>query len=192
MTATHRCIHLVVGLALAVVFVVGCSSTSRAQPSPTIALTSTSAAPATTAVPKKPLLKCPAHVPATIAHHQVRGTASRFVPGYPVELLACRYHGGNQLQAFGSLARSAHFASGELAAELNAAPSELGGPPLRFCPIDFGEKIILIFGYSDRTRLSVSIDMGGCEVAMNGDRSISSTPVAVLKPLEAVLGYDHD
>jgi predicted alpha/beta hydrolase len=125
-----------------------------------------------------------------IAHHQLPGTASRFVPGYPVELLACRYHGGNQLRAFGSLAGFAHFASGQIAAQLNAAPSELGGPPLRFCPIDFGEKIILIFGYSKGTRLTASIDMGGCRVATNGDRSISSAPVAVLARLEAVLGHD--
>jgi hypothetical protein len=68
----------------------------------------------------------------------------------------------------------------------------LGGAPLRFCSADFGEKIVLIFGSINGTWPTVSIDTGGCEVAMNGDGSISSTTVAVLTRLEAVLGRDHN
>jgi hypothetical protein len=188
MTVIQRKVVPAVGLALAVVVAVGCSSTTPKGQQLAANVTSTSAAPSTTTLLTTPLLKCPAHAPRVVAHHQRAGTVSTFVPGHPVALLACRYHGFNQPEPSGSLATSAHFAPGEIGAALNAAPP---GVSDAFCPIDFGEKIVLIFGYRDGSRRMASIDTGGCRDATNGDRIISFAPVAVFTRLEAVLGHDH-
>jgi hypothetical protein len=172
---------------LTVALVAGCSSTS---PGHVATVTSTPALPSTTtSTPKTAPIKCPAHAPTDLAPHQQPGTASTFVPGHPSELLGCRYHGDNQPQPVGSRATSASFAPGAIAAELNAArpvPKVINF----MCPVDFGETVLLIFGYPDGSRLTVSIATAGCEFATNGDRRIF-TPAATVTRLETVLGHDN-
>jgi len=184
MTITHRSPYLTVAALLAVL-VAGCSPTSH-KPGTTTA-TSTSALPSTTKPAVVPL-KCPAHAPGRIAPHQQPGTATNFIPNHPTKLLGCRYLGDNQPEPAGSLATSATFAPDAIAAELNAArpvPKVINF----MCPIDFGETILLIFGYPNGSRLNVSIASAGCRFAANGDRSVF-TPAATLTQLERVLGHD--
>jgi hypothetical protein len=107
------------------------------------------------------------------------------VPGSPNALLACRYHGLNQPQPAGSLAKFAHLSAAPLAAVLNTLPPIPKGAVFN-CPIDFGETILLLFAYPDGTQLMVSIEMGGCGFASNGDRTVRP-PIA---RFEAVLGHD--
>jgi len=186
MLITHRSLYLTVA-ALLTVLVAGCSSTSPQHAATNV--TSTSALPSTTTLAAIPPLKCPAHVPSRIAPHQQVGTAATFVPNHPTELLGCRYHGGNQPQPVGSLATSATIAPDAIAAQLNAArpvPKVINF----MCPIDFGETILLIFGYPNGSRLTVSIARAGCRFATNGDHRIF-TPAATLTRLETALGHDN-
>ena len=176
------------GVALTVALLAGCSSTSPTARQLAANVTSTSAAPTTTAVAKPPTLECPIHAPRVIPTHQLPGTVSTFVPGRPVALLACRYHGYNQPQPSGSLAGSAHFAPGPFVTALNTA---LPVPDRAYnCPMDAGERMLVIFAYDDGSRLTASIETMGCGFATNGDRSVVD-PTATLEHLEAVLGHDH-
>ncbi len=92
-------------------------------------------------------------------------------------------------QATGTLARPAHLAPGPIAAALNHARA-IPQAEKYFCPADYGEKIILTFGYPGGSRLAVSIDTAGCLFATNGDRTVR-TPPATLTQLEVVLGHDN-
>ncbi|MGO9874078.1 MAG: hypothetical protein ACLPVY_09790 [Acidimicrobiia bacterium] len=179
---------MAVGLTLTVALLAGCSSTSPTARQLGANITSTSAAPPTTAVPKSPTLECPIHAPTVIAKHQQPGTASTFVPGRPVALLACRYHGYNQPEPIGSLAGSAHFAPGPFVTALNTA--RLVPKRAYNCPLDAGERMLVIFAYDNGTRLTASIETMGCGFATNGDRSVFN-PTAMLEHLEAVLGHDR-
>ena len=138
--------------------------------------------------PALPPLACPARAPRLVAPHQIRGTDSWMVPGGGgAAVLACRYYGLNQHQPAGTLASSAQFAPGPIQTALNAQPA-IPKDAVFHCPIDFGAKILLIFGYDD-ARLTISIDPSGCRFAGNGDRVIHMEP-ATLARLEAVLGRD--
>jgi hypothetical protein len=135
-------------------------------------------------------LVCRTHPPRVLPSHQIPGTASTFVPGHPTELLGCRYHGLNQLQPAGALATSARFAPGPIAAALNAARRIPNGVEYH-CPVDFGETIVLAFGYNNGTTLTATVSTAGCEFANNGDSTIGA-PGDVLMRLEAALGHDHN
>jgi len=64
---------------------------SRPSPSPAKPAAPASSAPTT----PRP---CPARAALSIPHHQRDGTTRTLVPGQPIALLACRYHGFNQPQ----------------------------------------------------------------------------------------------
>ncbi len=136
-----------------------------------------------------PRLVCPTRTPLRVAAHQVPGTSSTFVPGHPSELLACRYYGLNQPQPVGTFARSARVASAPIAVALDRARRVPKGETFS-CPADFAETIVLLFGYPDGSRLTVTASTGGCGFAHNGDLTVW-IPGATLARLEAVLGHDH-
>ena len=137
--------------------------------------------------PPAPPLKCPSRAPEGVAPHQFPVTTPYFVPSTPGALLVCRYHGLNQPQPEATLASSAQFAPGPIAAALNAQTAIPRGVVFN-CPADFGETIVLIFVYDD-LRLTISVGTSGCRFATNGDRTIHMDP-ATLTRLEAVLGRD--
>jgi hypothetical protein len=189
MTVIHRKPLPAVGLALTVALIAGCSSTSPKAEQLAAKVTAIPSASPTTTSPTPPPFKCPARVPSVIAKHQRPGTASTFVPGHAVALLACRYHGYNQPEPSGSLAKFAHFAPAPFVTALNAArPVPKGAYN---CPMDANETILLLFAYANGSRLTASIDTMGCEFATNGDRTVS-TPTPTMGHLQAVLGRDHD
>ncbi len=185
--ATGRAFVGVVGI-LAVASA-GCSSSShRAQPpASTTTATSATTPTSTTVAAHLPALRCPASPPERAPSHQVPGTTAALVPGRPAELLGCRYHGFNQPQRIGTLAASARFAPGPVAALLNAAAVVPPGA-LYNCPADFGERIVLRFGYANGATLTVLVPTAGCLFASNGDRTVQAA--SVLAPLEARLGHD--
>jgi hypothetical protein len=174
---------LAASLAVGVVIAVnGTSAKTVSHPAPA----STSTPPTSTSRPAG--LICPPQPPRIVEPHQMAGTGSTLVPGAPIALLACRYHGLNQPEPADSLAKSASFPPGPIAVALNAQPAI---PPgfVSSCPADFGETIVLLFGYADNSRLIVSIGTAGCRFASNGDRFVHADPAA-LDRLEAVLGRD--
>jgi hypothetical protein len=118
--------------------------------------------------------------------HKTTGSATTFIPGHPSALLGCRYHGLTEPR--GSLAKSASVSPAPIAEALNRAQPITNSGVFK-CPVDFGETILLLFEYPNGARLTVSIEMGGCEFATNGDRTVR-TPTATLTTLEAVLGHD--
>jgi hypothetical protein len=130
-------------------------------------------------------LTCPSRPPNSVDSHQVAGTETTMVPGTPTALLACRYHGSNQPEPLGSLAQSARFDPGPIAAALNAQPVALPVP----CPSGTGDDILLLFAYADGSRLSILAETSGCQFAMNGDRLIRIDPTT-LEQLQAVLGKE--
>ena len=107
--------------------VAGCSSGPPGGDGPGASSPSSSSSPATPTRPASTPLRCPAHAPVAVAHHQQPGTASTLVPGHPDRLLACRYHGLNQPEPAGSPARSAHFAPGPIAARAQCRERPAGG-----------------------------------------------------------------
>jgi len=129
----------------------------------------------------------PPGAPRSVPRHQVRGTASTLVPGTSVALLACRYHGFNQPQPFGSLAASVRVAPSPVARALNREPPI--NPAIYHCPMDAGELLLLLFQYPDGSLLQVHVSMQGCEFATNGDRTVS-TPELILTSLGPKIGHD--
>jgi hypothetical protein len=130
-------------------------------------------------------LTCPTNVPAT-RRHQAAGTATTMVPGHPVALLACRYDIASQVPGR-SLARSAHLDPSPIAAALNAQP-RIHQPAAYNCAPSRRGTIVLLFGYADRARLTVSIEGNACAFASNGDRTVG-TPATLLARLETALGH---
>jgi hypothetical protein len=188
MRTTRTALVSAVIVATAVTFVVGCSSSSPHGSRPP-ARTTTSTPVVAEEAAHPPRLLCPTHSPQRVAAHQVAGTSSTFVPGRPTELLACRYHGLNQPQPVGTFARSARVASGPIVVALNGARRVPNGEAFN-CPADFAETIVLLFGYSDGSTLTVTASTGGCGFAHNGDLTVWM-PGATLARLEAVLGHDE-
>lgn len=188
---SHRRISsLLVSVALVCAACSGTSTDRRTSPTITAPATvspTTTGTPSTTVSPTP--LRCPAEPPRSVPPHQIAGTASASVPGRPNALLACRYHGFNQPQPVGALAKSASVPPEPIAAALNLAP-RIQNAAVYHCPIDFGETILLLFAYSNGSRLTVSLALGGCRFASNGDRTVA-TPPAVIASLEATLGHDR-
>lgn len=136
-----------------------------------------------------PAVSCLGRAPRGVAQQHTAGTDSTFVPGNPIELLTCRYHGLNQPKPAGTFARSARLAPGSIVAALNAQPLILKDAVFN-CSDDVGETIMLIFGYADGSQFTVSIDTTGCRFANNGNRAVR-TPPATLSQLQGALGQDR-
>jgi len=133
-------------------------------------------------------VSCPQRPAQSLPTGQVPGTATALVPGHPVGLLACRFHGLNQPQPEGSFAAAATFAPANFVTALNKATGLRPGAGA--CPVDFGEVIVLRFVYANEHILNVDVRTTGCALADNGDKS-SVTPISVLTTLEATLGHDR-
>jgi hypothetical protein len=192
---SHRLVpSLFVLVALVCAACSGTSSDRRASPTtttPRIGTSTTTVSPTgTSPIAASPTpLSCPAEPPRSVLSHQIAGTVAASVPGHPNALLACRYHGFNQPQPVSSLAKSARVPPEPIAAALNLAP-RIQNAAVYHCPIDFGETILLLFEYPNGSRLTVSLALGGCRFASNGDRTVSAPP-AVVASLEAALGHDR-
>jgi hypothetical protein len=131
---------------------------------------------------------CPNRPAQRLPSRQVPGTATALVPGSPVGLLACRYHGLGQWQPPGSFAASAAFRPAAFAAALNHAKVPVAGA-IYHCPFDQGEMMVLQFVYAGGHVLSVNVEPMGCQFANNGDRSAFDLG-SVVSTLEATLGHD--
>jgi hypothetical protein len=132
-------------------------------------------------------VSCPTQPAQRLASQQRPGTAAALVPGSPVGLLACRYHGIDQPQPAGSFAAAATLAPTAIAAALNQATPPPSG--IVHCPLDWQEVIVLRFVYTDPRILTVNVNATGCRVAYNGDHS-GVTPLSVLSTLDSSLGHD--
>jgi hypothetical protein len=135
---------------------------------------------------------CPDRPALRLPPRQVPGTATALVPGSPVGLLACRYHGAGAWQPPGSFAVSATFAPTPIATALNHAtvPPPIPVGSVIHCPFDLGEVIVLRFAYANRQILNVNVSPLGCRFANNGDRGVI-TPQSVLTSLVATLGHER-
>ena len=135
-----------------------------------------------------PRLVCPPHPPASLPHHQRAGVRTTMVPGHPRRLLGCRYHGLNQPQPQGTVAAAKMLPTSEVASEFDDARVISPGGPVPSCPADFGEQIMLVFGYADGS-FRVTVDAGGCGYATNGARTVL-TPPLLAGQLRLALGHD--
>jgi len=86
------------------------------------------------------------------------------VPGRPVAVLACRYHGHLQVQPFGSLAAASDLSATIVGEGLNHQPPMASG----MCGSEPDQHFLLIFLYNDDSRLFVLV---GCD-ATNGDLTV--------------------
>jgi hypothetical protein len=103
-------------------------------------------------------------------------------------LVACRYHGLNQHQPVGTLARSEKLSPRQVAQALdNAEPVPSGG--VFNCPADFGEVVILRFDYASGPAVLVKINATGCKFATDGEAMVW-TPGALQAQLAESLGLD--
>jgi hypothetical protein len=125
----------------------------------------------------------------TVPHGQRDGTSRTLVPGQPIVLLACRYHGFNQPQRIGSFARAAELPASPIARGLNTSQRP---PPgiASGCPNDSFEWYMLSFSYRDGRALLVRVSHGGCRYVTNGDLTLEFPPAEVMQALEAALGSD--
>jgi len=171
-------------LILVVIACAACSGVGTAHRTTKPEAATASTATSTTTVGTRPLA-CPTHPPRSVPAHQIAGTAAAMVPGHPNVLLACRYHGFNQPQPVGSLAKFARLSPAPIARALNVLPP-VPKDAVFHCLVDFDERILLFFAYPDGSRLTVKIEIGGCRFATNGDRTV----LAPLDSLEAALGHD--
>ena len=155
-------------------------------------------APATTVEPVSSIPKpspsqlvrsCPARAPRHVPSHQRAGTDTALVPGHPIGLLACRYHGFNQHASIGTLATTATLPPAEVARELNTTPKTKSSV-LFNCPADFGETYDLYFAYAVGHAILVRIEHGGCTSVTNGDLTLLFASAPVVRSLEAALGQD--
>ena len=123
-------------------------------------------------------------------HHQRAGTTRTLVPGHPIAVLACRYHGFNQPQPIGTYARSAaNLPAARVAHELNATPRPTSNV-VPDCPNDSGETYMLYFSYGRGRPLLARVDRGGCRYVSNGDVTRPFAPLGLSLRLEAALGRD--
>jgi len=147
-----------------------------------------SATPSTAAAAAESLV-CPPVVPVVHAH-QRPDAGDALIPGDPSALIVCRYHGKDQVQPYGSLAAAKVLSARTMADDLN------GGTPTSLiramtCVPPVSEQHILIFGYSDGTRLLVSLSNDGCSLVTNGDLSTSQPhPFDIQQTLLHELGSD--
>jgi hypothetical protein len=134
-------------------------------------------------------LSCPAHALHSLPRHQRAAVRESMVPAHPQRVLACRYHGLNQLESPGTLASSKTLAISDTMSAFSDARviSPRGAQPS--CPADFGEQFVLVFGYPDGTRLRVTVQAQGCGYATNGARTVL-TPPLLSDQLRVALGHD--
>jgi hypothetical protein len=133
---------------------------------------------------------CPTAAPLTVPHHQRDGTTRTLVPGQPIALFACRYHGFNQPQPIGTLAHASELPAAFVAHELNATRRPPPGA-VYHCPAEFGETYMLYFSYRGGRPLLVRFNHGGCLYVTNGDLTLPFPPPQLTQRLEAALGQDH-
>ncbi len=132
---------------------------------------------------------CPIVPPGAPPISEIQALASRFVPGDPTAVRACRYHGYDQPQPYGSLASTELLAARPIAALLNKARRTSEDPTFG-CPTDLGGRIVLVFGYRAGLPVLITVRTSGCEVLTNGVIDIWM-PTALVTRLERVLGYDR-
>ena len=136
-------------------------------------------------------LACPVKAALSVPHDQRDGTTRTLVPGHPIALLACRYHGFNQPQPIGTFASSTtELQVSQVAHELNATPRPTNGVAPN-CPNNSGETSMLYFYFREGHPLLVRFDNGGCRYVTNGDLTLPFGPVGLTLRLEATLGQDH-
>jgi hypothetical protein len=140
----------------------------------------------TTASARPPV--CATVEPPTVPTHQRDGTAHTLVPGQPVGLRVCRYHGYGQAQAVGTLARSAHLAPTLIARELDAIRAPRAEPS---CFAGRFESYALWFTYRDGPPLLVEYSNGGCGGLTNGDFGREFPPDDFTRRLERAVGTDN-
>jgi hypothetical protein len=176
MGTTRTSVCWSVGFALGICLIVGCSSTvSHLALSPRRRRAAS--------------LVCPLVPPRAPPSSEVQALVSRFVPGDPTAVRACRYHGYDQPQPYGSLASTARFAARPIVTALNKARRTSEDPAFG-CPTDLGGRIVLVFGYRGGSPVLITVRTSGCEVLTNGVIDIWM-PTALVNRLERVLGYDR-
>ena len=131
-------------------------------------------------------LACPASDPPPAPHQKIAGTASSFVPGDPIDLLACRYHGFRQPRPTESLGGAAHLDPRPIADAFNRE-TPIPASEVFHCPLNISDRFVLIFEYADSSRLQVSIGDSGCGFATNGDLRVNPA-TAIINRLQAALG----
>jgi hypothetical protein len=134
-------------------------------------------------------LVCPPHPPTSLSPHQRARVTIHMVPGHPRRLLGCRYQGSNQPEPQGTLVASMTLPASKIASGFDDARVISPTGPARHCPADFGEQIVLVFGYPDGTSLHVIVEAGGCGDATNGARTVLTPPV-LASQLRGALGHD--
>jgi len=121
--------------------------------------------------------------------HQRGGTDQTMVPGSPIRLIGCRYHGANQPQPPRTLAASAELNAADVARLANQVL--LADPHGTYnCPEDFGERFLLQFGYTAGPDLMVIVERRGCRFVFNGDLFGSPPNDDLMNTLQASLGAD--
>jgi hypothetical protein len=107
---------------------------------------------------------CPERHPVSYATKPLRVDLRPLVPAGAAAATGCRYLGLNQVRPAGTLVRSVTVprdAVGQLVAAMNAAP-RLPPGAVRFCAVDFGERVLVLFSYRTGPVITVEIDIGGC------------------------------
>lgn len=165
-------------------------STATSDPSTTTTDAEVPSTESTDSAPTTTPVACPETSPIPPPpRHQRDGTDQTMVPGSPVRLVGCRYHGANQPQPPGTLAASAEVNAAEVARLANQVV--LADPQGTYnCPEDFGERFLLQFSYSDGPDLMVIVERRGCRFVYNGDLFGSPPNDDLTNALQASLGAD--
>jgi hypothetical protein len=137
-------------------------------------------------------VSCPDRPAVSLQWQQEPGLANTVVPGSPVGLLACRFHGRGQPQPDGSFAAAATFRPSNFVTALNRPQPPVKPAPGIMCPVPTGGVIVLRFVYADGHILNVNVypNPFGCSSVDNGKHS-AELPQSVLSTLEATLGHDE-
>ena len=122
----------------------------------------------------------PANAPLNPAPARA-GLADILVPPGPTVLSVCRYAGLNQSVAAGTLERSAVVTG----PPLDSLVAYVDGPTWPVvpagtaygCPLSEGRTDLLVFAYPTGPDVSVSVDIGGCSFASNGERTVRGSPI---------------
>ncbi len=118
---------------------------------------------------RPPHLACPhqdRHKPVSTAP----AAKASLVPGNPQAVLLCRYSGLNDPHRFrlrSSRLVTTRTSVDRLAHGLDALPKLPRGTVLH-CPADFGDAVIVVFGYSAGGADPVTVGLSGCQLASNG------------------------
>jgi hypothetical protein len=110
--------------------------------------------------------------------HPAAGPASPMVPDHPAAAVVCHYAAGQQ-----HLVKSVQVKDvNGLAAALNSADTV---PPPRgvMCPMDNGTVDVILFAYTNRDAVDVTVKPTGCATATNGTAKAYRLSPAVLDKL---------